>query len=43
MFRRHAIGFRTLLMLVDGALAAVLLVAPSVVRFGPEWLTHRPG
>jgi exopolysaccharide biosynthesis polyprenyl glycosylphosphotransferase len=40
MYRRHAIGFRTLLMLVDGLLAAVLLVALSVARFGPEWLSH---
>jgi exopolysaccharide biosynthesis polyprenyl glycosylphosphotransferase len=40
MFRRHAIGFRTLLMLVDGLLAAVLLAALSVARFGTEWLSH---
>jgi exopolysaccharide biosynthesis polyprenyl glycosylphosphotransferase len=40
MFRRHAIGFRTLLMLVDGLLAAVLLAAVSVARFGSEWLSH---
>jgi exopolysaccharide biosynthesis polyprenyl glycosylphosphotransferase len=40
MFRRHAIGFRTLLMLVDGLLAAVLLAALSLARFGTEWLSH---
>ena len=40
MLRRHAIGFRTLLMLVDGAIAAGLLGVLSVVRFGDEWLTH---
>jgi exopolysaccharide biosynthesis polyprenyl glycosylphosphotransferase len=40
MFRRHAIGFRTLLMLVDGAFAAALLMAVSVARFGAEWFTH---
>jgi len=40
MFRRHAIGFRSLLMLVDGVLAAVLLAAVSVARFGTEWFTH---
>jgi exopolysaccharide biosynthesis polyprenyl glycosylphosphotransferase len=40
MFRRHAIGFRTLLMLVDAALAAALLVAISAARFGSGWLTH---
>src|SRR3972149_7049744 len=42
MIRRHAIGFRTLLMLVDGGLAAVLLAVVSVARFGgggdPPWL-----
>ena len=40
MFRRHAIGFRTLLMVVDGLLAAMLLAAISVARFGGEWFTH---
>ena len=40
MLRRHAYGFRALLMLVDGALAVVLLGALSIVRFGDEWLTH---
>jgi exopolysaccharide biosynthesis polyprenyl glycosylphosphotransferase len=40
MIRRHAIGFRTLLMLVDGGLAAVLLAAVSVARFGSEWYDH---
>ena len=37
MFRRHAIGFRTLLMLVDGGLAAVVLAGVSLARFGPDW------
>jgi exopolysaccharide biosynthesis polyprenyl glycosylphosphotransferase len=40
MIRRHAIGFRTLLMLVDGGLAAVLLAVVSVARFGAEWYDH---
>jgi len=40
MIRRHAIGFRTLLMLVDGGLAAVLLGIVSVARFGTEWYDH---
>jgi exopolysaccharide biosynthesis polyprenyl glycosylphosphotransferase len=40
MFRRHAIGFRALLMLVDGVLAAVLLVVVSIARFGTEWFSH---
>jgi exopolysaccharide biosynthesis polyprenyl glycosylphosphotransferase len=39
MLRRHAFGFRTLLMLTDGVLAITLLVVLSVGRFGPEWLT----
>lgn len=37
MLRRHAAEFRALLMLADALLAAVLLVALSIVRFGPEW------
>ena len=40
MIRRHAIGFRTILMLMDGGLAAVLLALVSVVRFGAEWYHH---
>jgi exopolysaccharide biosynthesis polyprenyl glycosylphosphotransferase len=40
MIRRHAIGFRTLLMLVDGGLAAVLLAVVSVARFGSDWYGH---
>lgn len=40
MIRRHAIGFRTLLMLLDAALAAVLLAAVSIVRFGASWYDH---
>jgi exopolysaccharide biosynthesis polyprenyl glycosylphosphotransferase len=40
MIRRHAIGFRTLLMLVDGGLAAVLLGVVSIARFGADWYDH---
>jgi exopolysaccharide biosynthesis polyprenyl glycosylphosphotransferase len=39
MLRRHAFGFRTLLMATDGVLAIALLIVLSVVRFGPEWLS----
>jgi exopolysaccharide biosynthesis polyprenyl glycosylphosphotransferase len=43
MLRRHAFGFRTLLMITDGVLAILLLVGLSIVRFGPAWLdTWRP-
>src|SRR5690242_4761852 len=38
MLRRHAAGFRGLLMIADGALALALLVVLSIVRFGPDWL-----
>jgi len=38
MLRRHAFGFRTLLMLADGVLAVALLAAVSVARFGDSWL-----
>jgi exopolysaccharide biosynthesis polyprenyl glycosylphosphotransferase len=37
MLRRHAFGFRTLLMLTDGLLAIALLAVLSEVRFGPGW------
>jgi exopolysaccharide biosynthesis polyprenyl glycosylphosphotransferase len=40
MIRRHSMGFRTLLMLVDGGLAAVLLGLVSFTRFGGDWYTH---
>src|SRR5438046_2375560 len=40
MLRRHAIGFRSLLMLVDAALAVGLLVAVSYGRFGNDWLSQ---
>ena len=40
MLRRNAVGFRTLLMLVDAILAIGLLGLVSIVRFGDEWLTH---
>lgn len=39
MLRRHAFGFRTLLMLADGVLAVGLLIVLSIARFGSEWLT----
>jgi exopolysaccharide biosynthesis polyprenyl glycosylphosphotransferase len=39
MLRRHASGFRTLLMLADAGLAFALLVVLSVLRFGDEWLS----
>ena len=38
MLRRHASGFRTLLMLADAGLAFVLLAVLSIVRFGDDWL-----
>jgi exopolysaccharide biosynthesis polyprenyl glycosylphosphotransferase len=38
MLRRHASGFRALLMLADGGLSIVLLVVLSLVRFGDDWL-----
>jgi exopolysaccharide biosynthesis polyprenyl glycosylphosphotransferase len=37
MIRRHALGFRTLLMATDALIAVVLLVALSVWRFGEDW------
>ena len=37
MLRRHASGFRTLLMLADAALAFVLLAILSLARFGTNW------
>ena len=39
MLRRHALGFRTLLMVVDAVLAVVLLATLSLARFGSEWLS----
>lgn len=38
MLRRHASGFRSLLMLADAALAVGLLVLLSLARFGADWL-----
>jgi exopolysaccharide biosynthesis polyprenyl glycosylphosphotransferase len=37
MLRRHAFGFRTLLMLADAGLAIALLVVLSIIRFGAGW------
>ena len=37
MIRRHATGFRALLMAVDAALAVALLLGLSLWRFGPDW------
>ena len=39
MLRRHASGFRALLMLADAVLAFLLLVVLSIARFGPDWLS----
>ena len=39
MLRRHAFGFRTLLMLADAGLAVLLLVVLSIIRFGDQWLS----
>jgi exopolysaccharide biosynthesis polyprenyl glycosylphosphotransferase len=39
MIRRHTTSLRALLMLTDGVLAGVLLVALSMLRFGPHWAT----
>lgn len=38
MLRRHASGFRTLLMLADASLAFALLAVLSIARFGEHWL-----
>jgi exopolysaccharide biosynthesis polyprenyl glycosylphosphotransferase len=40
MIRRHAAGFRALLMTADALLAVILLVALSIWRFGPDWGVH---
>jgi exopolysaccharide biosynthesis polyprenyl glycosylphosphotransferase len=37
MIRRHASGFRALLMLADALLAVALLIVLSIWRFGPDW------
>ena len=37
MIRRHASTLRLLLMITDGALAAVVLVVLSRLRFGEDW------
>ena len=37
MIRRHAAGFRALLMAADALLAVVLLVGLSDWRFGADW------
>jgi exopolysaccharide biosynthesis polyprenyl glycosylphosphotransferase len=37
MLRRHGVRFRTALMLFDAAVAAILLVALSILRFGADW------
>lgn len=37
MLRRHAVRFRTALMLVDAGLAGLLLIVLSVARFGEDW------
>ena len=40
MIRRHATGFRTLLMLVDAGLTVLLMVTLSMARFGDDWYSH---
>jgi exopolysaccharide biosynthesis polyprenyl glycosylphosphotransferase len=40
MIRRHANALKTLLMLVDGLLAVVLLVVLSYLRFGADWSVY---
>ena len=37
MIRRHAAGFRALLIAADALLAVVLLVGLSAWRFGDDW------
>ena len=37
MIRRHAAGFRLLLMIADAVLAIVVLVLLSMLRFGSDW------
>jgi exopolysaccharide biosynthesis polyprenyl glycosylphosphotransferase len=37
MIRRHAAGFRALLVLADAALAVTLFVGLSIWRFGEDW------
>ena len=39
MLRRHAFGFRSLLMLADAGLAVILLGVMSYARFGDAWLS----
>jgi len=40
MLRRHAVGFRALLMVGDGAISIALLGVLSYARFSSDWLTH---
>jgi exopolysaccharide biosynthesis polyprenyl glycosylphosphotransferase len=40
MLRRHGVRFRTALMLLDAAIAAVLLVVLSWLRFGDDWSVY---
>src|SRR5262245_24260013 len=42
MIRRHAAGFRALLMAADALLAVVLLVGLSYWRFGQDWAAWWP-
>ena len=37
MIRRHGFGFRAALMLLDAALAGVMLVGLSILRYGEDW------
>jgi exopolysaccharide biosynthesis polyprenyl glycosylphosphotransferase len=40
MLRRHGVRFRTALMLFDAAVAALLLVGLSILRFGEDWSVY---
>jgi exopolysaccharide biosynthesis polyprenyl glycosylphosphotransferase len=40
MIRRHGSTLRAALLVTDGLLAALTLVATSMLRFGREWNTH---
>jgi exopolysaccharide biosynthesis polyprenyl glycosylphosphotransferase len=40
MIRRHGSTLRAALFLTDGVLAALTLIATSILRFGNEWNTH---
>ena len=43
MIRRYGSGLRALLMVTDGVLAALTMVATSAIRFGADWDVHWRG